>query len=219
MAAMSRRHRQSRQPDRAATEAALQQAALALLERNGVLAGLNLREVADEAGVNRGLVYHYFGSRRDLLRAALRSDVGERLSDFEPGRGLAAPARYQRFFSTMLHHRQAAVLAALLILDGDRAVHMIPDPDGMRRRLRRDVAEGHLRADLDGDSLHVALASLVYGYMVLRDRFAEELGADAGQLDERIAELIDHLVRKLAPCGVDAAAVAARDQQGGAGER
>jgi hypothetical protein len=28
-------------------------------ERNGVLAGLNLREVAAEAGVNRGLVYHY----------------------------------------------------------------------------------------------------------------------------------------------------------------
>ena len=52
-----------RTPNRPATEAALQTAALDLLERNGVLAGLNLREVADEAGVNRGLVYHYFGTR------------------------------------------------------------------------------------------------------------------------------------------------------------
>jgi AcrR family transcriptional regulator len=70
----------TRQPNRVATESALQKAALLLLERNGVLAGLNLRQVADEAGVNRGLVYHYFGSRRDLLRAALRSDVRERSS-------------------------------------------------------------------------------------------------------------------------------------------
>ena len=84
----------------------MQRAALLLLERNGVLAGLNLRQVAEEAGVNRGLVYHYFGSRRDLLRAALRSDVNERLSDFVAGRGLAAPSRYQRFFRTMLNHRR-----------------------------------------------------------------------------------------------------------------
>ncbi|HAM48545.1 MAG TPA: TetR family transcriptional regulator, partial [Alphaproteobacteria bacterium] len=48
--------------DRGASEAALEAAALRLLRRHGVLAGLNLREVADEAGVNRGLVYHYFGS-------------------------------------------------------------------------------------------------------------------------------------------------------------
>jgi len=39
------------------------------LNRDGVLAGLNLREVAAEAGINRGLGHHYFGSRRDLLRA------------------------------------------------------------------------------------------------------------------------------------------------------
>ncbi|HEX6168010.1 MAG TPA: hypothetical protein VFZ30_14550 [Acidimicrobiales bacterium] len=37
----------NRQPNRAATELALQKAALAMLERNGVLAGLNLRQVAD----------------------------------------------------------------------------------------------------------------------------------------------------------------------------
>lgn len=58
-------------PNRPATEAALQRAVIDLLERHGVLVGLNLPEVADEAGANRGLVYHYFGSRRDLLPAAL----------------------------------------------------------------------------------------------------------------------------------------------------
>ncbi|MCP4004306.1 MAG: helix-turn-helix transcriptional regulator, partial [bacterium] len=57
--------------NRADTERRLIDAALDLIRRNGVLAGLNLREVADGAGVNRGNIYHYFGSRRELLRAAI----------------------------------------------------------------------------------------------------------------------------------------------------
>jgi AcrR family transcriptional regulator len=187
-----------RQPNRAATESALQKAALLLLERNGVLAGLNLREVADEAGVNRGLVYHYFGSRRDLLRAALRSDVSERMSDFRPGLAMEAPARYERFFRTMLHHRQAAVLAMLLILDGDRGVRVIPDPEGTRERIRRDADGGVLPADIDVDALHVAFASLVFGYTVLRDGFANELDVDADKLDEQVGAMVDQLVRGLA---------------------
>jgi AcrR family transcriptional regulator len=195
---MSSRQR-PRQPDRLATEAALQRAALLLLERNGILAGLNLRQVAEEAGVNRGLVYHYFGSRRDLLRAALRSNVTERLSDFAPGRGLAAPSRYERFFRTMLSHREAAVLATLLVLDGDRGVRMIPNPDGTRGRIRRDVEEGNLPADVDADAVHAAFASMIYGYMVLRERLADELDVEVGQLDENVAETVGLLMRSLAP--------------------
>lgn len=170
-----------------------------MLERNGVLAGLNLRQVADEAGVNRGLVYHYFGSRRDLLRAALRSDVTERMTDFAPGQGMAAPSRYERFFRTMLNHRQAAVLAALLILDGDRGVRMIPNPAGTRDRIQRDIDEGNLPPDVDGDGVHAAFASMIYGYMVLRDRFADELDVDVEHLDDQVASMIDRLMRGLRP--------------------
>lgn len=191
----------NRQPNREATEAALQKAALLLLERNGVLAGLNLRQVAEEAGVNRGLVYHYFGSRRDLLRAALRADLRERLSDFAPGRGLPAPERYVRFFTRMLRHRQAAVLATLLILDGDRAVRMIPDPKGTRERIHRDIHEGHLPDDIDTEGVHTAFASMIYGYMVMRDRFADELGVDGDDLDEQMARTVERLMRGLAATG------------------
>ena len=188
----------TRQPDRPATESALQQAALLLLERNGVLAGLNLRQVAEEAGVNRGLVYHYFGSRRDLLRAALRANVAERISDFLPGRAMSAPARYERFFRTMLGHRQAGVLAALLILDGDQGVRMVPDPAGTRERIRRDVDAGVLPPDIDEDGLHAAFASLIYGYMVLRDQLAGEFDVDADKLDEQVATTIERLLGALA---------------------
>jgi AcrR family transcriptional regulator len=186
--------RRSRQPDRAATEAALQQAALTLVERNGVLAGLNLREVADEAGVNRGLVYHYFGSRRDLLRAALRADARQRFGDAAPGFGLPTAARYARFLRTFVAHRRAVVLAVLLALDGDESLRVLPDLQGSRGRLRRDIAEGHLPADVDAEGLHVALVSLVYGYLVFRDRFADELAVDAPRLDDRVAALVERMV-------------------------
>jgi AcrR family transcriptional regulator len=188
-----------RTPNRPATEAALQTAALGLLERNGVLAGLNLREVADEAGVNRGLVYHYFGTRRDLLRSALRRDVEQRLADFAPGLGLSAGARYERFLRTALGHRQAIVLALLLVLDGDKGVRMVPDPDGVRERLDRDIDEGGLPPDVDGIGVHAAVATLVYGYTALRDRLADEMSVDPGDLDERVASTVGRLVGRLAP--------------------
>ncbi|HET6953750.1 MAG TPA: TetR/AcrR family transcriptional regulator [Acidimicrobiales bacterium] len=191
--------RKLRQPDRSATESALQNAALALLERNGVLSGLNLREVAAEAGVNRGLVYHYFGSRRDLLRAALRSDVHKRVGDFKPGMHLQAPARYAGFLRTFLRHRRAVVLAALLTLDGDTVVRMVPDPQGARLRLARDVEERILDPDLDTEAAHVSLAALVYGYIVFRERFAAEIGTEADDLDERVARMTERMVGGLAP--------------------
>ena len=186
-----------RTPNRPATEAALQRAAIDLLERHGVLAGLNLREVAQEAGVNRGLVYHYFGSRRDLLRAALRHDVEQRLADFSPGFGLPAPERYERFARTALAHRQAIVLAMLLVLDGDRAVRMVPDADRVRERLACDIDDGALPPDIDVDGLHAALAALVYGYAALRDRLADELGTDVDRLDDQVATTARRLVAGL----------------------
>jgi AcrR family transcriptional regulator len=191
--------RSPRQPDRAATEAALQKAALALLERNGVLAGLNLREVAEEAGVNRGLVYHYFGSRRALLRAALRSDIHERMSDFEPGWGLPLAARIAAVFRTYMRHRRAVVLTTLLALDGDTLIRIVPDPEGTRRRMARDIADGHLPPDIDTEAAHVAISALIYGYLVFRDRYAAELDCDVLELDERVAAAVERLLLGVAP--------------------
>ena len=61
---------------RAETERRLIDVALEQIRDKGVLAGLNLREVAEGAGVNRGNIYHYFGSRQELLRAAINRQFG-----------------------------------------------------------------------------------------------------------------------------------------------
>lgn len=199
MAAISDREGAARPPDRTATEAALRQATLDLLSRNGVLSGLNLKEVADGAGVNRGLVYHYFGSRRDLLRAALRADVRERMTELGRIRKLPLRRRHAAFFKTMLRQRAAIVLAALLVLDGDTGLRMIPHPHLTASLFRRDVDTGHLADDVDRTGLHMNLVSSVYGYLIFRKRFARELGIPLRQLDARFVATADRMLAGLEP--------------------
>lgn len=187
-----------RAPDREATERALQEAAIQLMERDGVLAGLNLREVAAEAGVNRGLVYHYFGSRQDLLRAALSRSAKQRFAEVAESAELAFRPRMLHFLKTMIRHRRAVHLATLLMGDGDTSLRTMPLREATQRRLREDVASGDLD-DLDLDAVHAVSVSLIYGYVLYRDRFAEEIGVDLAELDQRVAAVADRMFQGLEP--------------------
>ncbi|GAC1604003.1 MAG: hypothetical protein NVS3B21_32940 [Acidimicrobiales bacterium] len=181
------------------TERSLQDAALEQLRREGVLAGLNLSDVADDAGVNRGLVYHYFGSRRDLLRSALRRDARSRLAAVIAGSELPLRLRMKRFIDTVLSHRDAVALTTLLLLDGDDQLRVMPLRAETRSHLRRDASQGLLDDDLDFDAVHAAMVSLVWGYVLYRDAFAREFGISAKRLDERVGEVLDRMLTGLAP--------------------
>lgn len=187
-----------RTPDRDATERALQDAALRLMERNGVLAGLNLREVAAEAGVNRGLVYHYFGSRRELLRASLSRSARTRFTDVAEAGDLPFRQRMLAFIHTMVRHREAVRLATLLISDGDESLRTMPLRDLTRQRLAEDVDSGDLD-DVDLEAVHVATVSLTYGYVLYRERFAHELDIPVTELDDRFNAVADRMYRGLEP--------------------
>jgi len=50
---------------------------------------ISLDEVADEAGVSKGLLYHYFPTKRAFYMACLRGAVGELSRVTEPRPGLA----------------------------------------------------------------------------------------------------------------------------------
>lgn len=189
---------QQRAPDRVATEAALEASALRLLARDGVLSGLNLREVAAEAGVNRGLVYHYFGSRQDLLRAALRSDARRRFAEVAESASLPFRERFARFLATMVRHRRAVNLVTLLVQDGDKSLRTMPMREGTLHVLGRDVEEGHLD-DVDLEAVHIATVSLAYGYVLYRERFAAELGIGVTELDRRFAAIADRMFSGLEP--------------------
>ena len=123
--------------DREGTEESLRAAAVALLRRGGVLAGLNLRQVADEAGVNRGLVYQYFGSRRALLRSALFHRSRPNAEDAVDAAGLPLRERLARLFWTSLRNPEPVRLATLLVLDGDDRPRVLLAPPALERRTPR----------------------------------------------------------------------------------
>ena len=174
--------------DRARTEQDLEDAALRLLEREGVLAGLNLQKVADEAGVNRGLVYHYFGSRRDLLRKALRRNASEWGAHIGEFLELSPRDRARTFLRAMIQYPRTAKLVLLLAIDGDRTFRMV-DARPTGPRSDEGYAEG-----VDVDALNTIMASLVFAYSVRRTTFAREQGVPVKELDARVEDTLVRLI-------------------------
>ena len=175
---------------RAETERRLIHVALDLIRRNGVLAGLNLREVADGAGVNRGNIYHYFGSRRELLRAAITrrfEAVAESLLADRRGASFVE-RRLRAFRSTDTIHDSR--LRALLVIDGDDTVDPMPRYEEALSSLRQDVIDGDIDRAHDLEALQVALSSLLRGYRIFREPYAKRIDTDADDLDERVAEIV-----------------------------
>ncbi len=176
--------------NRAETERRLIDVALDLIRRNGVLAGLNLREVADGAGVNRGNIYHYFGSRRELLRAAITrrfEAVVESLT--ADRRGVSFVERRLLAFRSAdtIHDSQ---LRALLVIDGDDTVDPMPRYEAALSRLRQDVIDGDIDRAHDLEALQVALSSLLRGYRIFREPYAKRIDTDVDDLDDRVAAIV-----------------------------
>lgn len=174
---------------RADTEQRLIDVALELIQTKGVLAGLNLREVAEGAGVNRGNIYHYFGSRQELLRAAINRRF-EAVVDSLKARKRNIPfvARRLSTFSASdtIHDSQ---LRALLVLDGDDTVDPMPQYEAALSHLRQDVIDGDIDRTHDLEALQVMLSALARGYRIFRKPFAKRIGVGVNELDARVTEI------------------------------
>ena len=184
---------------RHATEVLLEDTAVALVRDQGVLAGLNLQEVAERAGVNRGLIYHYYGSRGALLRQAFQRRVGPLLEFVDSVSGLPFRPRVKHWFEGMVLHRAEIRLAALLLLDGTAPIRVMPRLRETQQGLADDVEAGSLDPGVDRQALNVLVPAALYGYVMFRDAFAAELGLTTEQLDRRVWALWDRLLATLAP--------------------
>ncbi|MEV8634911.1 TetR/AcrR family transcriptional regulator [Streptosporangium sp. NPDC051023] len=172
--------------NRAETEAALMEAALRILERDGVLAGLSLQEVADEAGVNRGLIHHYFGGRQALLRAALESRRNAGAERFARVRSRLPEEKEAWAFR--VHARDATYprVVTLLALDGDEEFEPLAYLGQRVEDLERETAEGRVPPGIDLPALLVLWDSFMYGYFVMRPAIARQLGVTEAELDRRV---------------------------------
>ncbi len=176
--------------------ALLEQAALDLMKENGVLAGLNLREVAEQAGVNRALVYHYFGSREELLRSALTRDLKDRLDQVSQGLSLPFNSRVRQMLRTMVQHQPALRLAMLLMLDGKEEVRLAPLKEAWLETFEQDQAQRNIDGSLDLEGFLVMISALSYGYALMRDSFAAEFEIDPVTLDWRLESVLEQFLSK-----------------------
>jgi AcrR family transcriptional regulator len=86
------------------------------------VAGVSVRDIAAEAGVNHGLVHRHFGSKDGLIRAAV-----ERASKLVY-QGAATPVRASWFFDRLREHPELAILVARACLDGPKELLAIAAP-------------------------------------------------------------------------------------------
>jgi AcrR family transcriptional regulator len=188
----------SRRRSRAETEQKLIDVALDLIRDKGVLAGLNLREVAEGAGVNRGNIYHYFGSRQELLRAAISRRFKALVGT------MTASNQNKRFVERRLNSFRLSEgsndskLRALLVLDGDDTVDPIPYYEEGLSQLRKDVIDGDIHREHDLEALQVALSALLRGYRIFREPYANRLDIDADELDERVSGIMRTFLESVA---------------------
>lgn len=177
---------------RAETEQKLIDVALELIRSQGVLAGINLREVAAGAGVNRGNIYHYFGSRRELLRTAINRQFDEIVESFTRAELTTrfVPRRIRNFLKPSRSHTNDSQLRALLVLDGDTDVDPIPMFEANLSQLRQDVINGDIHRDHDLEALQVALSALSRGYRIFRLPYAKRVGVSPKELDERVSQIL-----------------------------
>lgn len=186
-----------RRGTREETENELIDAVLRLLERDGVLAGITLREVAKEAGVNHGQIYHYFGTRRGLLRSAITRLLDENRPDPTTHWDRPFADRRRALWQMALYRSDFAKLEALLALDEDPDLQIFPALEATRTALERDKESGVLPPDADGEVMHALTAATYLGYGVFRETMARELGIDVAELDARASAVFDLMLAGL----------------------
>ncbi len=185
--------------DRQTTENDLLEAAWKLFERDGPLTGLNLNEVAQAAGANRASIYHYFGSREGLLRAA----IGKRLRELRPiwleDRRLPFIERRMHGFDVVARGEPTLVKLILLLMLEDTAPinPLVLDLDRARASIQGDVQEGVLPEDTDVDLVHVMPLAAYVGYGMMRETISQELGIELDELDDRARPVFEAMLKGL----------------------
>jgi AcrR family transcriptional regulator len=165
-------------------------AALRLLDRDGVLAGVSMQDVADEAGVSRPLVNHYFGHRRVLLRSALDARRRE-FAEASAGLHWRRPiSRAVWAFRAIIEHKSYARVMALLAIDGDETFEALPWLHAITKADRQWMEDGVLPADGDPEVGHAVFIALACGWSVFREAFARDLGLPVDELDERAEKIM-----------------------------
>lgn len=182
----------TRDPD--GTQRAILAAATHEFAANG-LSGARVDAIAARAGINKRMLYHYFGNKEALYRAALEAEYARiraaeaelRLDDLEPEASLARLAAFTfdyylenpdflSLLATENLHRARHVASSERL----KAMHVafIGDLD---RVLARGAAAGLFRPGLDAVDIYVTIASLGAFYLSNRWTLGAIFGRDLAE--------------------------------------
>lgn len=189
---------QGRRPrDRSRTESDLLETTFEIFQRDGLFAGLNLQEVADRSGVNRGQIYQYFGDRRSLLRAAVAHRARSWAAGARRHWDLPFAQRRRAMFRSALENPVTTLVEALLAIDGDPDYHVLPEIERTKAALERDLVDGDLPRDSDALAMHAFMVAAYKGYLIFRQSLARDIGVPVEELDSRVLEVHDRVAESM----------------------
>lgn len=157
-----RKNGTSRNPDR--TRERILVAALAEFSKSG-FAGARVDTIALRARVNKRMLYHYFGDKKQMLRAVLNFKLEQRMEQFKSYAPAGMAAGISRLFQqNTLDLDWVRMLAWESLQTKGNRVH-----DEQERRqaviytnglIRQQQAEGKLHDAMKPEFFHLAMASL-----------------------------------------------------------
>ncbi|SLN27878.1 TetR/AcrR family transcriptional regulator [Oceanibacterium hippocampi] len=143
------------------------------------LGGARVDEIAERSGVNKRMIYHYFGNKDGLFLAVLEtvykqiraSEAELNLKGLSPEEGMRKLAAF-----TWQHYLENPEFISLLNSENlHKAVHLrqstrirelhSPLVDTISDLLRRGEASGAFRKGVDPVQLYISIASLGYFYL------------------------------------------------------
>lgn len=143
------------------------------------LSGARVDRIAERAGVNKNLIYHYFQSKEELYLRILEgiySELRERQRDLEvrdlpPVEGMRALVAH-----TFDHFVETPDLIRLMSIENIHYAHYlkqskvvkslyIPLLQTLKTLLARGQAEGSFRASVDAIDLYLSISGLAYFYL------------------------------------------------------
>jgi len=189
--AVSRQRRRPGTRDAAGARDAILDAALREFAARG-LAGARMDALARDAGVAKGLVFHHFGSKEGLWKAALEriyallraGQDADAFGALDPAEGMRRLARGT--FRLFRAHPEIVALMNEENLHRARHVRAMPRIRALYNPLfatiedllARGRAAGAFRADVDATALYIALAGLGYFYCANRWTLSSAFAGD-----------------------------------------
>ena len=151
------------------------------------LSGARIDAIATESGVNKGMIYYYFGSKDDLYVAALEESY-RRFREIEGGlhndERLAPLDALRRLVSESFDFHAAHPEFIRMVMGENinqgEYIRRIPELRAINRSAitlleglcRRGIAEGVFRADVDPVDLHMTISALSFYNVSNRHTFS-----------------------------------------------